>query len=280
MSQLIKRMQTSFEETGYASYLWIMGKVVDKFGDMVLSSTSGGETEGAGRMVGELLGRGFEGVTTSLGRLLERKVAVEIPDVLDDYVHLFHSYLIHLPPILASPLLPLALSHTLQALTCPATSIILTSLDVLALLSSHLSPSLSPSSTSTSSSRPSTPKNPAAVRPMFAQYARLTLSLLLKGLVADFPDEASEPIGQVLVHFAIAFGGSGGEMEAWVREALAGVGGHLILPADKETFLGHIHECIASGQPEKIKYALHGLLRAARRMRERGRQSRKSLGAV
>lgn len=231
--------------------------------------------------------------------------------MLDDYVHLFHSYLIHLPPILASPLLPLALSHTLQALTCPATSIILTSLDVLALLSSHLSPSLSPSSTSTSSSRPSTPKNPAAVRPMFAQYARLTLSLLLKGLVADFPDEASEPIGQVLVHFAIAFGGSGGEMEAWVREALAGVGGHLILPADKETFLGHIHEyvsslhrplfpsygretrkmltcfllnlslrCIASGQPEKIKYALHGLLRAARRMRERGRQSRKSLGAV
>ncbi|OWZ62136.1 hypothetical protein AYX15_05702 [Cryptococcus neoformans] len=280
VSQLIKRMQTSFEETGYASYLWIMGKVVDKFGDMVLSSTSGGETEGAGRMVGELLGRGFEGVTTSLGRLLERKVAVEIPDVLDDYVHLFHSYLIHLPPILASPLLPLALSHTLQALTCPATSIILTSLDVLALLSSHLSPSLSPSSTSTSSSRPSTPKNPAAVRPMFAQYARPTLSLLLKGLIADFPDEASEPIGQVLVHFAIAFGGSGGEMEAWVREALAGVGGHLILPADKEAFLGHIHECIASGQPEKIKYALHGLLRAARRMRERGRQSRKSLGAV
>lgn len=80
VSQLIKRMQTSFEETGYASYLWIMGKVVDKFGDMVLSSTSRGETDGAGRMVGELLGRAFEGVTTSLGRLLERKVAVEIPD--------------------------------------------------------------------------------------------------------------------------------------------------------------------------------------------------------
>ncbi|OXC59791.1 hypothetical protein AYX13_07120 [Cryptococcus neoformans] len=49
---------------------------------MVLSSTSGGETEAAGRMVGELLGRGFESVTTSLGRLLERKVAVEIPDAL------------------------------------------------------------------------------------------------------------------------------------------------------------------------------------------------------
>lgn len=80
---------------------------------------------------------------------------------------------------------------------------------------------------------------------MFAQYARPTLSLLLKGLIADFPDEASEPIGQVLVHFAIAFGGSGGEMEAWVREALAGVGGHLVLPADKEAFLGHIHEYVS-----------------------------------
>lgn len=80
VSQLIKRMQTSFEETGYASYLWIMGKIVDRFSDMILSSTSGGETEATGRMVGELLGRGFESVTTSLGRLLERKVAVEIPD--------------------------------------------------------------------------------------------------------------------------------------------------------------------------------------------------------
>lgn len=38
--------------------------------------------------------------------------------------------------------------------------------------------------------------------------------------------------------------------------------------------------CVTNGQPEKIKYAVHGLLRAARRMRERGRQSRKSLGAV
>lgn len=291
VSQLIKRMQTSFEETGYASYLWIMGKIVDKFSDMVLSSTSGGETEAAGRMVGELLGRGFESVTTSLGRLLERKVAVEIPDgksffpslphtflgaslypleepklttfsplpstlktwkktVMDDYVHLFLSYLIHLPPILASPLLPLALSHTLQALTCPATSIILTSVDVLALLSSHLSLSPSPSSASTFSSRASTPKNPSAVRPIFAQYARPTLSLLLKGLIADFPDEASEPIGQVLVHFAVTFGG-GGEMEAWVGEALAGVGGHLVLPADKEAFLGHVHEYVSFLSPDE-----------------------------
>ncbi|KIR32111.1 transportin-3 [Cryptococcus deuterogattii MMRL2647] len=230
VSQLIKRMQTSFEETGYASYLWIMGKIVDRFSDMILSSTSGGETEAAGRMVGELLGRGFESVTTSLGRLLERKVAVEIPD--------------------ASPLLPLALSHTLQALTCPATSIILTSVDVLALLSSHLSLSPSPSAASTSSSRASTPKNPSAVRPIFAQYARPTLSLLLKGLIADFPDEASEPIGQVLVHFAVAFGG-GGEMEAWVGEALAGVGGHLVLPADKEAFLGHVHEYVSSFSPDE-----------------------------
>lgn len=38
-------------------------------------------------------------------------------------------------------------------------------------------------------------------------------------------------------------------MEAWVGEALAGVGGHLVLPADKEAFLGHVHEYVSSSLP-------------------------------
>lgn len=41
-------------------------------------------------------------------------------------------------------------------------------------------------------------------------------------------------------------------MEAWVGEALAGVGGHLVLPADKEAFLGHVHEYVSSLSPDEI----------------------------
>lgn len=40
-------------------------------------------------------------------------------------------------------------------------------------------------------------------------------------------------------------------MEAWVGEALAGVGGHLVLPADKEAFLGHVHEYVSSLSPNE-----------------------------
>lgn len=40
-------------------------------------------------------------------------------------------------------------------------------------------------------------------------------------------------------------------MEAWVGEALVGVGGHLVLPADKEAFLGHVHEYVSSLSPDE-----------------------------
>ena len=69
---LLERMTVAFEETGYASYLWIIGKVAAKFADMTKGS------DGTG--VVALLGRAFEGVTTTLSKLLETKVGIEIPD--------------------------------------------------------------------------------------------------------------------------------------------------------------------------------------------------------
>ncbi len=69
---LLERMALAFEETGYASYLWITGKVAAKFADV--AKAPGGEG------VSALLGRAFEGVTTALNKLLQSKISLEIPD--------------------------------------------------------------------------------------------------------------------------------------------------------------------------------------------------------
>lgn len=69
---VLDRMASSFAETGYASYIWITGKVAQKFGDLVRSP--GNEALAA------LLIAAFENVTASLTKLLQVKDAAIIAD--------------------------------------------------------------------------------------------------------------------------------------------------------------------------------------------------------
>ncbi|TYJ52165.1 hypothetical protein B9479_007237 [Cryptococcus floricola] len=256
---LLERLATCFNETGYASYLWITGKVADKFGEAAAAAAGAGGP-GGGQLAGLLVGS-FESVTRGLGELLQRKVAVEIPDVMDDYVHLLYAYLSRLPTlIIPNPALPLAFSHTLQALTCPSTIITLVSLDVLTLLTNLLSPSPSPSPPSSlSSSFPSSSyREPAVIavtapvlEPLFAQYGRVLVGMVVKGLVGDFPEDAVEQVEEILVGLGLGLGlpgagagaggmGAGGVVVGWIGEGVGEVGGHLVTAVDKQAFVAQI----------------------------------------
>lgn len=68
----MERMASCFDETGFACYLWIIGKVASKFG----SEATGPGGEG----LAGLLGGAFEKVTGVLARRLGEKTAVEMPD--------------------------------------------------------------------------------------------------------------------------------------------------------------------------------------------------------
>ncbi|WVN85688.1 uncharacterized protein L203_100837 [Cryptococcus depauperatus CBS 7841] len=252
LPSLIQRMSIAFEETGYASYLWIIGKIADKFGDA--AQRPGGEG------IRDMLVKSFEGVTKGLARILEGKLAVEVPDVMDDYIHLLLPYLTQLPAIYSSPHLSLAISHTLQALTCHAPEIILVSLDVLSLLASKLA------DTQTSH----------LLQPIFAQYGPAIVSILLKGVVTDFPEDSSDQVQSIMGSLAETVAVEA--VENWMREGLQGVAGYVVPAADKEAFLSQVHECMIEGKPDKVRWAIMNLVRAARRARERGRQARKSLG--
>jgi transportin-3 len=68
----MERMAGCFQETGYSSYLWIIGKVASKFGGLAVGP--GGEG------LAGLLGGAFEKVTQVLAGRLVEKTAVEMPD--------------------------------------------------------------------------------------------------------------------------------------------------------------------------------------------------------
>jgi transportin-3 len=72
LQPLLERMSTSFDQTGYASYLWITGKVTARFGE--IAKRPGGE------QLANMLGGVFERITGGLQKILQVKTAIEISD--------------------------------------------------------------------------------------------------------------------------------------------------------------------------------------------------------
>lgn len=140
---------------------------------------------------------------------------------MDDYTHCFMAYLNTVPALtLSIPSLPLAVSHTLSALSCPAPEIVRIALDVLAKLTTLV---------------PSSPQ----LQPIFQQYGKAVVSLVLQGVVQDFPEDAADEVEKIMgTTIAVA----GAESEGWSVEALAGVPGHILPPPDRQAFISELQE--------------------------------------
>lgn len=157
--------------------------------------------------------------------------------VMDDYVHCFNAYLTHLPAYtLSSPALPLAFSHTLMALACPAPEAILVSLDVLHLLSQRLS---------------HTQFQPT-LQPLFAQYGQALVGVILPGIVGQFPEDGFDQAQGVLG--ATVMCAAPEEVERWAGEGLAATPSNVLPAHDKEVFMRELHEYV---RPLRIDMRLH-----------------------
>ncbi|WWC63014.1 uncharacterized protein I303_105612 [Kwoniella dejecticola CBS 10117] len=247
---LLSRMVLSFEQTGYPSFLWITGKVTSKFGDAVNSGN---------QALGGLLVGGFETLTNSMARLLQTKLAIEIPDAMEDYGHLFMAYLTSMPnQILASQSIQMAVSHVLASLTCPATEMILIALDVLANVS--------------------TQSNDPRIASILNTYGKAIVQILINGIVTDFPEDSMDQV-QTILHALSSSGSSNPqEIESWFSGAVGGLAGHVVPQEAKQAFLADVHAHLIDRSSDRLKNGLINLVRAARRAKERGRQARKSLG--
>jgi transportin-3 len=147
---------------------------------------------------------------------------------MDDYVHLFMSYLTHLPLLtLTSPQLSQATYFAISSLTLPAPETTLSSLEVLALLSKRLSNPQSQYQT--------------LIQPVFTQYGKAMIVVLIRGLVAGFPEEAVEGVHEVLKGIC---GVGGWEAKEWIKEGLLGLGtgGGSVPVAEQEKFMQVVHE--------------------------------------
>lgn len=253
LQPVMERMAISFQQTGYASYLWITGKMATKFGSA--ASKPGGEG------LASLIVGAFESVTLSLSKMLEVKTALEIADVMDDYVHCFEAYILALPDrTLSSAAVTPAISHTLAALTCPSPQTIVVCLYVLHLVSQRMQHT----------------QYMPLLQPIFGQYSKVILKLVLAGIVEGYPDDAFDQTPLIL--YATLTSVSPNEAIALTTESLAAIPGHSLPAADKDVFITEVREFLAAPSSDRLKTGLVGLLRASRRARERGRQARKSLG--
>lgn len=139
---------------------------------------------------------------------------------MDDYVHCFMAYMTALPQqTLASPAVATAVSHTLAALHCPASETILICLDTLNLLAQRMQHA----------------EFQASLQPVFAQSAKPILSLVLAGIVDGYPEHGFDMVPVILQATVVAVPPA--EAQTFATEALAGIPGHALPPADKQQFI-------------------------------------------
>jgi transportin-3 len=144
---------------------------------------------------------------------------------MDDYVHLLMAYITHVPNVsLYSPFFHLAFSRTLAALTCPAPETILICLDTLSLVSQRFA---------TEEYRP-------LLQPVFAQYGKAVLMLVLGGVVQGYPEEGVDQVHEIVA--ATVFAVPAHEAGEWVAGAIGALPGNVVPPADKQAFLAEVHE--------------------------------------
>lgn len=184
---------------------------------------------------------------------------------MDDYVHCFMAYLASMPEqTLASAALPQAVSHTLAALQCPAPETVLVCLDTLAMLAQDMNQ----------------PQYAARVQPVFAQFAKPIFTQMLSGVVSGFREDGIEQVPVIIQ--AVLSSVPPAESAQHASEALNLIPGHNLPQQEKAKYLDELNGYLQQQQPslDKVKQMTVNLLRAARRARERARQSRKSLGGV
>ena len=238
LEPLLARMTSAFAATHYATYLWIVGKMASKFADA--TGGAGSERPAA------LLSGAFEMVTREMEILLRDTQPIAIPDgkshsteyesfqsegaepslaVMDDYAHCFMSCLTSLPTqIVTSSTLALAVHHTLASLGCPAPETMMISLDSLATLSQRLSH----------------PQFQASIQPIFAQWSRQIIILLLTGITRDFPDDALDQVQEITA--ATIKCSQPAQVEAACTEAMEQLPTRIVPPEEKEAFLRGVQE--------------------------------------
>ncbi|KAJ3779117.1 armadillo-type protein [Lentinula raphanica] len=249
--EVASSMAMGFQATGFASYLWIGGKLVGRFGDE--------KDQNLHAAFADL----FRHATNKLVNLLQAQPAGNISDVLDDYVQLSMQVLHQAPDIYFDPAtFPLAFQATCAALTVVQSDVLCSALDMFQAIFHHQC--LDPSA-----------PNP----PNFITYAHTIhnvldsqganfIGFLLTGLIGDFPPETDSLVISI---FRIVASIWPTQMLAWLPNVLQRMPSMSVPVQVKQKFLADITAAITGSKFDQVRYSVISFHRESRRARDRRR---------
>ncbi|KAI9445107.1 ARM repeat-containing protein [Lactarius indigo] len=250
-ADVLGRMSASFASSGMSCYLWIASKVHGRFGneeDPLLRDAVRGV---------------YELSTQKILVMLQEKSAATLPDVLEDYVRMLMNMVEFAPDIFfESSAFPASFHIALAALTLIHTDTIFASLDLIRMILTHDCLNSAPL-------EPLPPKFPLyanAIHQAIDKEGFEFTSLLLTGLVGDFPEETASTIVTLMRVLASLWPI---QLQQWIPVILQRLPVSSVPEEAKVRFMKDLGDAIRVKQYDKVKYAVLGIHRASRKARDR-----------
>lgn len=258
LPQMFTTSLASFDSSGHSCYIWLVERLIWSFGSQ-LQSLSGtpeaAELEAA-------IGNALERMTTSVKSFESQQGAVNIPDVIEDYVHAVETYLKKAPAvILQSPSLPLVFDLTLTSLDLPSPGAVMAGLETIVQLFEA----------GTVEGSPYTAQLAGAA----GIYGQKLVSTAMKGLVTDYVEESQDAIIDILKELLKL---CPAEARTWTLTAVEALPGHIAPAADKRDFYANFEKVFAQTNLDLVKNAMRIFFRSTRRAKDRKDRLRTSLG--
>ncbi|KAI5124707.1 hypothetical protein M0805_004313 [Coniferiporia weirii] len=249
---LLARMSFAFEATGFASFLWIAGKAISLFGE---------EDSQEMRIA---IKDAFERSTSRVVTVVQQNDLRDVPDVLEDYLHMILQLFEKRPDIfIESSSFLMTVRIAIASLTLVHTEVVFASLDLLRVIIAH--DSLDPSF---KNPPPKFPIYAAAIRQVVdSEGAQLTANLL-SGLVNNFPGESVSIVITIFRLLAVLWPQ---QLLLWFPEALNQVPMPVSFGPAKQELLDGVTNSINLGQYDNVKKAVGVFQRFVARSKDRRR---------
>jgi len=251
LPSILSRMASCFEATGQPGYIWIVGKVLSRFGNHEDQGLRLAFKEAYERMSGKVV------------LLLQEKTPPQIPDVMEDYIQMLLQMIRYAPDLLfPSSAFQVAFKAAVASLILLQTEVVYAALDFITEIMTHdcLLPNPSPP--------PKFPIYAAAIQPIVQREGLELTTYLISGLVGDFHEETSPMVMMILRALARVWPA---ELLAWLPEVLTKLPPSSVPEQSKAAFISDITRVVNSRDYEKVKLAVLALHRASLKARDRRR---------
>ncbi|KAG9098145.1 Nuclear import receptor [Ceratobasidium sp. UAMH 11750] len=248
---VVKRAVLNFNETGIASYPWILRKCIEAHGH-------------TGKVaLREDFKQAYELVSARMSSMLQTQSISNIPDVIEDYTFLAMIMLQYTPDLLIlSPALPTAVQVLLACLSLVQPDAIYVGVDFAFNLFGHEA-----MDQTNQSPPPNFPLYAAAIRNAVGPHGPQLVSVLLNGLTGSYPEDVTSTTVSVIGEMVKIWPS---EFTAWIAAAVEVLPTSAVHPTIKATLLADISN---AKQPRGVKQAVMAFHRGNAKMRERRRDA-------